>query len=60
MLEAVAEARGTFVMMELGAGYGRWLARAAAAVEQIAELSYKLIGVEAEADPLRLDENPPS
>jgi FkbM family methyltransferase len=48
VLEAVAEARGTFVMMELGAGYGRWLARAAAAVDQIAELSYILIGVEAE------------
>ena len=30
LLEAVEEARGTFAMIEVGAGYGRWIANAAA------------------------------
>lgn len=47
LLEAVAEARDCFTMMELGAGYGRWLARGAAAARRRG-IPYHLIGVEAE------------
>lgn len=34
LLEAIEEARGTFTMIEVGAGYGRWIANAAAAVRR--------------------------
>ena len=34
ILESVARARDSYTMMELGAGYGRWAVRAAAAVRQ--------------------------
>jgi FkbM family methyltransferase len=47
LLEAVASARGRFTMLELGAGFGRWTARAAAAAQQ-RNLQYSLIAVEAE------------
>ncbi|MBI1775948.1 MAG: FkbM family methyltransferase [Proteobacteria bacterium] len=33
-LEAIDQAEGDFVMMELGAGYGRWLVNAAAAIRR--------------------------
>src|ERR1700687_341709 len=34
LLEAVSYAKNRFVMLELGAGFGRWTARAAAAAQQ--------------------------
>ena len=47
LLEAVKSARSRFTMLELGAGFGRWTARAAAAARQ-RNLQYSLIAVEAE------------
>ena len=49
VLEAATAATQRFVMIELGAGYGRWLVRAALAVKRHhGDLPIKLIGVEAE------------
>jgi FkbM family methyltransferase len=49
LLESVLDAQQQFTMVELGAGYGRWLVRAAAAVRRRSgELPIRLIGVEAE------------
>jgi len=48
VLEAVACARDEFVMVELGAGYGRWLARAVAALRVANPMAYRLVAVEAE------------
>ncbi|MCI0722818.1 MAG: FkbM family methyltransferase [Acidobacteria bacterium] len=48
VLEAVAQAEGRFTMLELGAGFGCWLANAAAALQQSKKLPYTLVGVEAE------------
>lgn len=49
LLEAVLEARDAFTMIELGAGYGRWLVNAAAAARQRrGDLRITLVGVEAE------------
>ncbi len=48
LLEAVVEARDRFTMIELGAGYGRWLVNAAAAIRYVNNLPCRLIGVEAE------------
>lgn len=47
LLEAVTSARGQFTMLELGAGFGRWTVRAAAAAQQ-RSLPYILIAAEAE------------
>jgi FkbM family methyltransferase len=48
-LEAVLEAEQRFTMIELGAGFGRWLVNAAvAARQQRPDLEVRLIGVEAE------------
>ena len=47
LLQAVADANGTFTMIELGAGYGRWLVAADMACRQ-KRLASRLIGVEAE------------
>jgi len=47
VLEAVADARRRFVMFELGAGFGRWLVRGAAAARQRG-VRFSLVGVEAE------------
>jgi len=47
LLEAVAAANSRFTMLELGAGFGRWTARGAAAAKQCG-LPYTLIAVEAE------------
>jgi FkbM family methyltransferase len=47
LLEAVDSARTTFAMLELGAGWGRWTARAAAACRQRG-IKYQLLAVEAE------------
>jgi FkbM family methyltransferase len=49
LLDAVSEASTRFTMLELGAGFGRWTVRAAAAVRRHRpELSYRLVAVEAE------------
>jgi FkbM family methyltransferase len=47
LLEAVTAARNLFTMLELGAGFGRWTARAATAAQQ-RNLQYSLVAVEAE------------
>src|SRR5262249_45530077 len=47
LLEAILLAEGRFTMMELGAGFGRWSARAALASEQHG-IPYSLVAVEAE------------
>lgn len=47
LLEAVRHAEGRFTMIELGAGWGRWLMQgAAAAITR--DIPYLLVGVEAE------------
>jgi FkbM family methyltransferase len=49
LLDAIAEATTDFTMLELGAGFGRWTVRAAAAVRRYrADLTYRLVAVEAE------------
>jgi FkbM family methyltransferase len=49
VLESVSAAQGRFCMAELGAGYGRWLVRAAVALRLLKpEIEPFLIGVEAE------------
>ena len=49
VLETAVAATQSFTMIELGAGYGRWLVRAALAVKRYhRDLPIKLIGVEAE------------
>ena len=49
LLESVAAARGSYTMLDLGAGYGRWAVRAAFAVRQYwGVLPHHLIAVEAE------------
>jgi FkbM family methyltransferase len=48
VLESVRRADQQFTMIELGAGYGRWLVNAAVALRRINPLPLKLIGVEAE------------
>lgn len=49
LLESIMEAKSTFTMIELGAGFGRWIGRAACAIRRRrAELKMQLIGVEAE------------
>ena len=47
LLEAVADASARFTMIELGAGFGRWLVRGTMAASKRG-LQYRLIGVEAE------------
>jgi FkbM family methyltransferase len=49
LFDAIEEATGAFTMLELGAGFGRWTARAAAALRLYRpELGYRLVAVEAE------------
>ena len=48
LVEAVSLAQGRFTMMELGAGFGRWLVNAAAVLQMMNGNPYRLIGVEAE------------
>lgn len=47
LLEAILAAKDTFVMVALGAGWGRWLSAGAFGAKQ-RDLRYKLVGVEAE------------
>jgi FkbM family methyltransferase len=58
LLEAVAAARDSYTMIELGAGYGRWSVRAALAVQRywstsVGGMPFQLIAVE--ADPVHFD-----
>ena len=48
VLEAATSAREAFTMIELGAGWGRWLMIGAAATQQCGALPFHLVGVEAE------------
>lgn len=48
LLESIMAAKEQFTMMELGAGYGRWSIRAAAAVRQLRRLPFHLVAVEGE------------
>jgi len=48
ILESVSRARDSYTMMELGAGYGRWSVRAAAAARQRGIPKCHLVAVEAE------------
>jgi FkbM family methyltransferase len=48
LLEAAVDARDEFVMVALGAGWGRWLVAAAMAAKQRSGLRCRLVGVEAE------------
>ena len=48
VIEAVKAAKDQFVMVELGAGYGRWLVRAVAALRRLNPMPYKLAAVEPE------------
>lgn len=48
VIAAVKAARGQFNMIELGAGYSRWLVRAVKVLEQLNPMPYKLVAVEAE------------
>jgi FkbM family methyltransferase len=48
-LETVIQARGSYTMIDLGAGFGRWAVRAACALRQYSsEIPYRLVAVEAE------------
>lgn len=48
VMEAARAARGRFAMIELGAGYGRWCARAVAALRRVNPVPYELVAVEPE------------
>lgn len=49
VLQSVVESVGTFTMVELGAGWGRWIVNAAVAVRQLdPSRPYRLVAVEAE------------
>jgi FkbM family methyltransferase len=48
VLEAVMRARDRFTMLELGAGYGRWVVNAAVALRHLGGLPQHLTAVEAE------------
>lgn len=52
VLEAVEEARDEFVMVELGAGWGRWSMRAAAALARKGR-GFRCVAVEAEPEHFR-------
>jgi FkbM family methyltransferase len=48
LLTAIETAEETFTMVELGAGYGRWLVAGAVAARRVRNLQVHLVGVEAE------------
>lgn len=48
LLEAVTEAQASFTLVELGAGWGKWLVNGVAALRAHSELPYHLVGVESE------------
>jgi FkbM family methyltransferase len=48
LLESVANARDSYTMIELGAGFGRWAVRAGLAAQQYGLAPVRLVAVEAE------------
>jgi FkbM family methyltransferase len=48
ILEAVLSAKHHFTMVDLGAGFGRWVVNAAVALRQLSDTPYTLVAVEAE------------
>jgi FkbM family methyltransferase len=48
LLEAVSDAKDSFTMAAVGAGWGRWLVAGAFAARQLGSMPIRLIGVEAE------------
>jgi FkbM family methyltransferase len=48
LLESVVEARDSYTMIELGAGYGRWSVRSGLAMQQYGRIPIHLVAVEAE------------
>jgi FkbM family methyltransferase len=48
LLEAVLDAQGSFTMVELGAGWGRWIVNGIGALRAQGNLPYLVVGVEAE------------
>jgi FkbM family methyltransferase len=48
LLEAVVEAKDSFTMVELGAGWGRWIVNGIAALRAHSGLPYRVVGVESE------------
>lgn len=48
LYEAVDAANGSFCMIEIGAGFGRWLVAAACAIRRHRPMPMKLVGIEAE------------
>jgi len=50
LLEAIDCAKDSFCMVEVGAGYGRWMVAAACAVRNHRPMPFKLVGIEAESD----------
>jgi len=48
LFESIFAAQNEYTMMELGAGYGRWSVRAAAALRQLRKLPFHLVAVEGE------------
>jgi FkbM family methyltransferase len=52
-LESVLEARGQYVVCELGAGWGRWCVRAVCALRQLNPMPFKCIAAEAEPQHFR-------
>ncbi len=54
LLEAIDSARDSFTMVELGAGYGRWLVAAAVILRNQKNIPFRLIGVEAESNHFKM------
>jgi FkbM family methyltransferase len=48
LLESVEASDSAFTMVELGAGFGRWLVAGAVAARRVRDLRVRLVGVEAE------------
>jgi FkbM family methyltransferase len=48
LLEAVVEAKDSFTMVELGAGWGKWIVNGVAALRAHGDLPYRVVGVESE------------
>lgn len=48
LLESILTANDRYTMMELGAGYGRWAVRGAAALRQLRGLPFHVVAVEGE------------
>lgn len=48
LLEAVVEAQNSFTMVELGAGWGKWIVSGIAALRAYSGLPYHVVGVESE------------